>query len=116
MIAKNDHHNALSYPYYTLSGDCTFEETYVIVAWLLRNRFKTFTTRIVSGSLTRNLESNRWFRTEKSGCCEYFNLVDDPVFLLKRIVLSPYATGPVLEVCCLGGSTGGERGEQKQSS
>lgn len=112
VIVKKDHHPALSFPYYALPEDCTFEESYVIVTWLLRNRFKTFSSQIADGSLKRTLNTNCWFTLEQRYCCEFFTLENDPVFLLKRVVLSPYATGPVLESCCRKGFINDEEGNK----
>lgn len=98
IIIKRNTHQALGYPVYALPPDCTLEETVVAVTWLCRNKFKTFKTRIVNGSLTRSLESNCWFsRTDFSDCCEMYTLLTDPVFMLKSIVVSPYGKGPTLE-------------------
>lgn len=99
VVVKKNHHRALAFPCYALPDDCTFEETYVIVTWLVRNRLKSFRTRIVNGSLHRTVDSNFWFVVESTpdGCCDSFVLENDPVFFLRRIVLSPYGRGPVLE-------------------
>lgn len=92
-------HQAFGFPLYALPVDCTFEETYVIVTWLLRYKLLTFKTKIVNGSLQRSLDRNTWFIAKKNrNCfCTNYTLIKDPVFMLSKIVLSPYAKGPVLE-------------------
>lgn len=100
VLIRRNTHQALGYPLYALPEDCTAEETVVVVAWLCRNKFKTFKTRVANGSLQRSLESDCWFRkTDRTDCCccETYTLVRDPVFMLKSIVVSEYGTGPTLE-------------------
>lgn len=109
IFVKKSHHQACGFPYYALPEDCTFEETYVIVAWLVRNSLKSFRSRIVSKVVKkkmvrhfeRTLETNIWFSvtSNEENCCDCFTLTKDPVFFLKKIVLSPFGRGPVLESC-----------------
>lgn len=97
ITVKRDQHQVLGFPTYALPNDCTFEETVVIAAWVLRRRFKTFKTCILNGSLHRYLEVGECFKVEKGECCETYILVRDPVFMLKSIVVSPFGKGPTLE-------------------
>lgn len=100
IITGINKHLASQYPLYALPEDCTLDEAFMIMAWLLRNKFKSFKTRIVNGSLQRSLESNSYFKNTLHGnCCETFHLKYDPVFMLKSIVLSAYGKGPTLESC-----------------
>lgn len=98
ITVKKDHHQASCFPYYALPEDCTFEETYVIVAWLVRHQLVSFHT---SNQLHRSLKSNFWFTHHLKDCCESFTLTKDPVFMLKTIVLTPYGKDSVIEKCLL---------------
>ena len=105
VIVKKNHHQALGMPFYALPEDCTFEETYVIVAWLIRHKFKSFISKIdkETNVFRRTIETNCWFveKIHSNDCCTCFILVNDPVFLLRKIVLSPFGKGPVLESCLI---------------
>lgn len=94
----NRNNTLLGFPVYALPPDCTLEETVVIVTWLTRFRFKTLKYTINNGWFHRSLETDALFHiTECGDCCQSFTLVNDPVFLLKSIVLSPFGKGPTLE-------------------
>lgn len=103
IFVKKSHHQASGFPYYALPKDCTFEETYVIVTWLVRNGLKSFRSRVVEEKevtyFQRTLDTNFWFKVTDKSCCDCFTLVKDPVFFLQQIVLSPFGKGPVLETC-----------------
>ena len=99
VIVKKNHHQALAFPFYSLPADCTFEETFVIVTWLLRNKLKTFSVKMMDKVFCRVLKANCWFHLSEYSCCDCFTLIDDPIFLTSKIVLSPFGKGPVLECC-----------------
>lgn len=88
----------LGFSLYALPPDCTFDETVVVVTWLTRFRFKRFRSVVERGWFYRTLESESFFRVSDYGeCCRMFALEEDPVFMLKSIVLSPFGKGPTLE-------------------
>lgn len=98
VTVQRHQHSALGYPVYALPPDCTFRETVLVVAWLLRHRFKAFHTSTADGSLQRTLKSNAGFRREPCGtCCESYLLEGLPVFMLRTMVVSPFGQGPTLE-------------------
>lgn len=115
VIVPRDQHAVVGYPLYALPPDCTIEETFVIVTWLLRHRMKTFRGDVAEGgpysknfakkeTLKRTLvgaNNDLFKKTDVGGaCCERYTLEKDPVFMLKSIVLSPYGQGPTLEDAC----------------
>ena len=101
LVTKN-HHSAVGFPLYALPNDCTFEETFVIVTWLLRYRLKTYQSGL-------SQKDRKFYRTLNSGsvlfklvgetscCCDTYTLEKDPIFMLKPILFSPYGRGPVIE-------------------
>lgn len=97
LLVVRGKHQALGYPLYALPADCTLEETVVVVAWLFRNKFKTFQTTLREDSLQRTLGSDGFRKTAHGRCCDQFTLEEDPVFMLKPIVVSAYAQGPTLD-------------------
>lgn len=101
VVVKKNHHQASAFPFYALPEDCTFEETYVIVTWLVRNALKSFHSEIDGGNFVRSLKTNFWFdsKDDEKGCCGRFTLTKDPVFCMSKIVVSPFGMGPVLEKC-----------------
>lgn len=100
IIAKKNHHQALEFPFYALPNDCTFEETYVAVTWLVRHKFKSFYSELNEKNIfKRCIKTDCWFTVEDAGCCKRFTLNKDPIFLLSKIVLSPFGKGPVLDSC-----------------
>lgn len=113
ILVRQSQHAVVGYPLYTLPPDCTFEETFVIVTWLLRHRMKTFQSAIVEGgpysksfthkqTLKRTQGTQHLFQKTLYGtCCERYTLQKDPVFMLNSMVLSPYGQGPTLESACL---------------
>lgn len=93
------HKLLLGFSLYVLPPDCTFDETVVIVTWLTRFRFKRFQSVVERGWFYRTVEnSESFFRvSDHTECCQMFTLEEDPVFMLKSIVLSPFGKGPTLE-------------------
>lgn len=113
IFVKKGHHEASAFPHYALPKDCTIEETYVIVTWLVRNSWKSFRARVVREKVKKNgkveevmhfrrtLETNIWFRVSSTdeNCCDRYTLIRDPVFFARQLVLSPFGKGPVVECC-----------------
>ena len=100
IILMRNHHSTVSFPLYKLPEDCKFDETFIIVTWLLRYRFKTFHSSLnKEGIFLRFLTSaSIVFRLKTfSTCCDQYTLKDDPVFMLSSILFSPYGRGPVIE-------------------
>lgn len=98
-VVKGEHQVA-GFPAYVLPPDCDDEEALAVVAWLTRHQFHTFTSKIEDGSLVRKLEPCRFFRKiphQSCEICESYELIGDPVFFLKHIVLSKQNKGPTLE-------------------
>lgn len=92
VTVKKNHHCTISYSGYILPDDITERETVVIVTWLLRFQFKTFKTK--KGE--RTLDFDKFIKKDLN-CCESYTMKDDPVFMLGKILVSPYGVGELLE-------------------
>lgn len=100
IVVKANHHGVFGFPMYALPEDCTFQETVVVVAWLMRHHLKTFTQRVGLKSFDRTLASNKWFSCtilDNHPCCVSYLMTSDPAFMLSSIVVSPLGSGPTLE-------------------
>lgn len=112
ILVSRHQHAVVGFPLYAVPADGTSEETHVIVTWLLRHRLKTFECAIVQNiplskrydkphTLKRTLGNRSMFiKTPFGVCCECYTLRDDPVFMLRSRLHSPYGTGPTLESVC----------------
>lgn len=97
VAAKKDKHQSLCYPCYALPEDCTFEESFTIVAWLMRNAMNCYYTAAHASAMHRSLHKNKWFQVQSTICCDFFVLKDDPAFMLRGMVVSPFGKGPALQ-------------------
>lgn len=100
ITVKANHHEVFGFPMYALPEDCTYQETVVVVAWLMRHHLRTFSERVGVSVFERTLVPNKWFsRTLLNGhpCCVSYLMTRDPAFMLSPIVVSPLGTGPTLE-------------------
>lgn len=108
-VPKGD--SVMGHPSYALPLHCTLEEQLTVVTWLTRGRFLSFGMGVEeilpkrkdgkpNNTITRDLTPNKTFRMRPHPTChkcEVFDMVKDPVFCLKGIVMSVDNKGPTVE-------------------
>lgn len=104
VTVSEGEHVVNSFPYYQLPVDATPEEELTLVTWWTRHRFSSFGHEIQPyercKTMTRFLTSNSIFRCRPHPDCEQcrvYDMVKEPVFCLKSIVLSQQNKGPTIE-------------------
>lgn len=117
IIIKNEEHLVNAYPGYALPNDCTPDEELTIVTWLTRSRFLMFSHGYKNWHLKdcepphcncecsvktmeRFLVPNHIFESQShKNCnvCTVYTLIGEPVFCLKKVVLSAQNKGPTVE-------------------
>jgi hypothetical protein len=101
VIIVRDKHIVSGFPSYALPLNCTDKEIVTIVAWLTRHNFYVFQSVMQNNCLKRGIVSSEktFLKTAHDTCsrCERYTLDRDPVFCLKRIVISAQKKGPTVD-------------------